>query len=178
MAFWSDPHVHPRAVAVALAICALLLVAGPAYTQVYSPNMDPPTLISPADGTQTTGDPNAPPGYVSYPPLGIPTFVWSAVPGATKYKLEVSASPVFQPLIVLRDNLKYTHYTPTGEGDIIGPGFTDHTLFYWRVSAWDPQANAWTQPSAAWSFTRNWGMRPATLSPTHLATLPFTPRFE
>ncbi len=163
-------------VAVALVLLGLMLAAGPAQTATST--LPPPTLVSPPDGIHTTGDPNAPAGPGKFPPLGIPTFVWNRVEGATKYKLEVSTSPVFNPLIINNGNLTYPRYTPTGETGINSPGLTDDTLFYWRVSAWDPIANAWTAPSATWSFTRHWVLRPTLRSPTNGAIWPFTPRFE
>ena len=46
-----------------------------------------PMLISPADGSITTG--------LSDPPLGLPATRWLAVPGATKYHIQISASAGF-----------------------------------------------------------------------------------
>lgn len=165
-----------RNVAVALLLLGLMLAAGPAQTATST--LPPPTLVSPPDGTHTTGDPDAPPGPGKFPPLGVPTLVWNPVAGATKYKLEVSTSPAFNPLTINRENLHYPRYTPTGEDVASGSGLTDNTLFYWRVSAWDPDANAWTAPSAVWSFTRHWTVKPVLSSPANGAILLFTPRFE
>ena len=47
----------------------------------------PPGLINPADGSITTG--------LSDPPLGLPTTRWQAVPGASKYHIQISSSAGF-----------------------------------------------------------------------------------
>jgi hypothetical protein len=58
-----------------------------------------------------------------------PTFVWTAVPGAARYKLEVALSPTFSTLYdsVTSDN---TRYTPTKM-------YADNLIYYWRVAMVD-----------------------------------------
>ena len=57
---------------------------------------------------------------------GTPTFVWTPVNGAAKYKLEVSLFPTFSPMYdsVTTDN---TRYTPI-------KSYTTGKTYYWRVA--------------------------------------------
>ncbi len=134
--------------------------------------VDTPQLISPLNGTETTGNPNDPlGGRVLYEPLGIPTFEWEDV-NSSKYELEVATTAAFGSSVVFRlDNLKYTTYTPNGEGEQ-GTGFSlnessgafiDAATFYWHVRAWDDTTNGWGGWSSAWTFNRHWG-HPVNLS--------------
>jgi len=58
-----------------------------------------------------------------------PTFIWSAVNGAARYKLEVSLNKNFSPLYdqITTDN---TRYTPTKK-------YTMNQTYYWRVAIID-----------------------------------------
>ena len=138
-----------------------------------------PQLVSPANGVETTGNPNdTHTERRCYPPLGIPTFAWEAVSGATKYKLQVSTSGTFgTDDIVLEQETVYTSYTPTGVG-LKNGGFTNGTTFFWRVSAWDQEEGAWSDPSEVWRFTRHWGYVPNITSPTGGGELGLTPTFK
>lgn len=77
-----------------------------------------PVLLSPADGATATG--------ATQPPVGVPTLRWSAVAGATKYHVQVSASAGFADPIVEQDTYATT-YTPA-------VALADGT-YYWRVKA-------------------------------------------
>lgn len=159
---------------VLLAIVGLLLLPPLPAARAQ---INPPTPVSPADGIETTGNPNDPnTGRVYYPPLGVPTFVWSEVDGATKYRLEVSTSETFEPFIVQKE-VVYTSYTPTHD-DTRDVGFVGETTFFWRVRAWDADLGVWSDPSTTRSFIRHWGYTPQIVGPEDAATLDLTPTFE
>ena len=109
-----------------------------------------PTLVHPESGIATTG--------INYPPMGIPTFVWNAVPEATKYRIQVSNSSGFANLAI--DQTTYaTSFTPLthlADGE-----------YYWRVQAY--QGFNWGSYSETYTFTKDWGdngqIRPILVSP-------------
>jgi hypothetical protein len=72
------------------------------------------TLVSPTNGASTNTT---------------PTFVWTPVYGAARYKLEVSQFSTFSPLYdqIETDN---THWTPT-------KSYTTNKTYYWRVAIKD-----------------------------------------
>jgi hypothetical protein len=72
------------------------------------------TLVSPTSGNTS---------------VGAPTFVWTPVNGAAKYKVDVSLYPTFSPMheSVTTDNV---HWTPTSAYNTLG-------TYYWRVAAVD-----------------------------------------
>jgi len=127
------------------------LGAGPALA------IDAPTPLTPTSGTTTT--------VVNYPPLGIPTLVWSAVPGATQYRLDLANNIGFSnPISISTPN---TRFTPNSVM------FTSN-IWYWRVrvEAPAPVSNF----SNAMIFTRNWATPetvPALKSPSIGATMDF-----
>ena len=79
--------------------------------------MDVPTPTSPDDGVTTT--------VANYAPLGIPEFGWTAVQGATNYRLQISQDIGFATTIDF--TTANTRYTPTSASQ-----FPDQT-WYWRV---------------------------------------------
>ncbi len=133
--------LRPDALLPLLLVLTLILPSLPAaaapesegpVTAGRAPLADPPTLVSPVDGTTTTG--------VSDPPVGVPTFKWARVTGATLYHLQVSASAGFATVVLEKDT-SATTYTPE-------VAFADG-LYYWRVKAridatWEAYSNAWT----------------------------------
>lgn len=72
-----------------------------------------------------------------------PTLSWSAVSGATKYRLEVSADASFATTFLAQDDIATTNLALSG--------LSPNTLYYWRVRA----ANTTTTSnwSAVWNFT-------------------------
>jgi len=90
----------------------------------------PPTLVSPLDASIDVS----------------PTTVlsWNARPGATSYRLQVSASPDFRyNLAVDRSGITETSYQVTG--------LSNSTPYYWRVNAtYADGTSNWSDP---WSFT-------------------------
>ena len=100
------------------------------------------------------------------PPLGIPEFQWTAVSGATSYRLQVSSDIAFtSPIVnITTPNVKYTPNATS---------FSD-AVWYWRVRVEAPApVSAY---SSIWSFTKQWAAPdnfPSLLSPADLATLDF-----
>lgn len=137
-------------------LCLVLLLGSMLFLSSVATAADqtapaaPPVLISPPDGSATTG--------LSDPPLGLPTTRWQAVPGATRYHIQISASAGFASPIVDKDTYA-TSFTP----DV---AFADG-IYYWRVKAW--VGLAWEGYSEVWSFEKDWSaggaLRPQLLSP-------------
>lgn len=67
-----------------------LTTLGIAHRVLAAPGI--PTLISPIDGTVTTG--------MSAPRVGVPTLSWEPLENATKYGIEISTSIGFASTIV------------------------------------------------------------------------------
>ena len=137
----------PRLLAPVFAaiLAAGLVPLGPAVP-VAAAVLGPPTLSSPDSGGTVTGN---------------PVFHWSAVSGATKYRIEISTSPNFSPTIVAEDtsDLRYAPLNELPLGQI-----------YWRVAAKDSSS---TGPYASDAFMKNWGTAPALESPADATTLTF-----
>jgi hypothetical protein len=140
---------------IAAAVC-LALVGMPAPdlgAQGSAPAA--PALLTPLDGTRTTG--------VTDPPLGVPTLVWEPVVGATRYQVQISASSGFAATVVdvTVDNPRYTPVLALGDG-----------IFYWRVRA--AEGNNWGPYAAPFSFQVDWGdngaIHPILLQPEDGAT--------
>jgi hypothetical protein len=77
------------------------------------------TLVSPASGSSSTET---------------PTFIWTPVDGAAKYRLEISASPNFTPLYETAVTTTSTRWTPLKAYDLTG-------TYYWRVAIIDANNN-------------------------------------
>ncbi|MCX6132225.1 MAG: DUF5050 domain-containing protein [Ignavibacteriales bacterium] len=100
--------------------------SGPwSFTTIVAPPIL--TLLSPADGSTGTS--------VN------PTLSWSSAAGATTYRLQVSTSSSFSPLVVDQAGLTATSYSVSG--------LSNSTLYYWRVNS----SNA--GGSGAWSALRS-----------------------
>lgn len=180
--FFSQLHLTRVAVFSAVLLAFLLTANGVSAALT----VDTPLLISPNNGTDTTGNPSDPfGGRVLYEPLGIPTFEWEDV-GASKYELEVATTAAFGSSVVFRlDNIQYTTYTPNGDGEQ-GTGFSltessgdfiDVATFYWRVRAWDDTTNGWGSWSQVWSFDRHWGYQVELAAPVDGSVETRTPYF-
>ncbi len=100
--------------------------------------LDAPELISPDVGDTTPED---------YPPLGIPEFKWTAVDGATSYRLQVSGNIGFTTTVV-NITTPNTSYTPTNAAV-----FPDG-IWYWRVRVEAPAPIG--EYSSVWSFNKLW----------------------
>ena len=127
---------------------------------------------------QTTPVPSYPLNFANTypstdPPLGVPSFSWSSVEGAIKYRLQVDNDIAFSAPIVLNITTSNTSYTPAPTGYL----FTDGE-WYWRVRVEQPT------PVGEWSdfmtFTKSWAKfdqdtdnKPGQLSPNDGAILGF-----
>jgi len=127
---------------ITLGALALSLFSPMHVTPAYA--IDAPTPITPADNITVTATENS--GSLAMPPTAIPEFSWTAVGGATRYRLEISADIAFT--IKKQYTTPLTRFTPPNVAD-----FADNTLYYWRVMVEAPEAS---QPSPIRSFTRQW----------------------
>jgi hypothetical protein len=88
----------------------------------------PPTLVSPADGSETTNR--------------RPTFDWSDVPGATSYTLQVATNNLFTTFII--------NVSPSASTYTMTVDLPLNKVLDWRVRANGPNGpSAW---SPVWSF--------------------------
>ncbi len=109
-----------------------------------------PELFIPVDGAVTTG--------ATAPPVGVPSLVWMAVAGATKYNVQVSLSAGFaSPLIdVTTYALSFTPLTALADGE-----------YFWRVRGFNNKE--WGPFSNPRTFIKDWSagdaLVPQLLSP-------------
>jgi hypothetical protein len=130
--------------------------------------LDVPQPIFPLNSSLTTS--------VTDPPLGVPSFSWTAVVGATDYRLQVDSDIGFGTPIVLNITTKNTSYTPALTAHLFADG-----EWYWRVRVEKPL------PVGEWSeimtFTKSWATgenSPTLIAPLEGALLAFftTPDFS
>ncbi len=148
---------RPTRVVILLLLSSFVL-ASPVPSSFVQAAPVPPALISPANGT--TAD------VTNYPPVAIPYFEWSSVPGATAYNLQISSDIAFTTVAV-NITTPHTQFTPTNESLSDG-------LWYWRVRVSAPTASDFQ--SASFSFTKQWASgsnRPVLTSPSEGASLEF-----
>lgn len=138
------------------------------FTAVTAYALDVPQPTYPDNFATTTPD--------SDPPLGVPSFYWSAVTGANVYRLQVDSEIGFNQPIYLDTTTRNITFTPSSTGHL----FTDGE-WYWRVRVDDPA------PVGNWSpiftFTKSWATpenKPVLLAPAEGDLLPFfdTPAFS
>ena len=123
--------------------------------------LDIPQPLYPVDFADTTSDTD--------PPLGVPSFTWSLVIGATKYRLQVDTEIGFNTPILMNITTSNTSYTPANDSYL----FADGEL-YWRVRVDTPT------PVGEWSevmhFTKTWATevnKPTLLAPDNDGILAF-----
>jgi hypothetical protein len=123
--------------------------------------LDAPQPIYPIDFSDTTP--------VTDPPLGVPSYSWSGVSGATKYRLQVDNEIGFNTQIDVNITTKNTFYTPASTGYLLADG-----EWHWRVRVEEPA------PVGEWSeimtFTKSWATdenKPTLLTPDENASLAF-----
>jgi hypothetical protein len=127
-------------VSAALVTALVAITAGPASADT----LDPPSLNLPADlATVNTN----------------PTFTWDSVPLATKYRIQVSTSPIFSG-------------TPAYAADVVGTSATPIAelplgSLYWHVASLDSTSTLGLY-SATRSFTRNQPLAPTLTNPANL----------
>jgi hypothetical protein len=120
-----------------------------------------PILLFPANGATITGD--------EAPPLGIPTFSWMPVTGATLYHIQVNNDIGFAGTMIVDKTTANPAYTPISVKD-----FPDGT-WYWRVRVDRPTpASDW---STEWSYTKAWAgsidNQPTLIAPSDGAAIDF-----
>jgi len=148
--------------AFSIIISAVLIVSiiAPIPTRtVYA--LDIPQPVYPADYADTT--------VLTDPPLGIPSFAWTAVEGATNYRLQVDTDIGFTTPIVMDVTTNNNAYTPYQTSHLLADG-----EWYWRVRVEAPT------PVGDWSpifrFTKTWATwdnKPSPLAPENDAVLAF-----
>ena len=103
------------------------------------------------------------------PPLGVPSFSWSMVEGATKYRLQVDNDIAFSSPIMMDILTPNTSYTPVSKSHLFSDG-----LWYWRVRVEQPTpVGEW---SDAWEFNKLWATgenKPTLLAPDDGVSLGF-----
>jgi hypothetical protein len=147
-------------------IAVLLILIGGVLNPLAAPTVyavDVPAPLSPADGAITT--------VSSDPPLGIPEFSWTAVAGATRYRLQVTQSiagfsDATQTFDVTTSNTRYTpvstYLSKLRDGDL-----------YWHVRVESPTVGAY---SATMHFIKQWASvdnAPILSAPADSAVLDF-----
>ena len=106
---------------------------------------------------------------ITDPPLGVPSFAWTAVDGATRYRLQADSDIGFGTPIVMDITTQNTTYTPSQTNHLFGDG-----EWYWRVRVEEPT------PVGEWSpiqrFTKTWATsanKPTPLAPADGVKLAF-----
>src|SRR5690349_5364819 len=133
---------------VASLLASIVMLGGlPPAGVAAAPPSGSPTQLSPTEGATVSSN---------------PTFSWTAVGGAVKYRVQVSTSPTFTPLAYNVDtvNVKATPPADLPLGQL-----------YWRVAATDGGSGVGTYTSG--SFTKQWGAAPTITSPDLVASFDF-----
>jgi hypothetical protein len=122
-----------------------------------------PSLLTPANGATITATGT---GVNARPPVALPEFSWTEVPGTTQYRIQLSRDIGFSSTNDFTTPL--THFIPRNVDQ-----FNDG-LWYWRVRVESPVAgNYQSTPN---SFTKQWASpdnRPNLTSPADGAVIKF-----
>ena len=106
---------------------------------------------------------------ITDPPLGVPSFAWSGVIGATQYRVQVDDEMGFDNPIALDMLTSNPSFTPASNSHL----FIDGT-WYWRVRVEQPApAGDW---SSIYQFTKTWASlenKPDPLAPADGQSLAF-----
>jgi hypothetical protein len=129
------------------ALLALLLVAGLAPSALAVAPTDPPVLVSPTPGETVSAN---------------PILDWEPVSGATKYRVQISASDTFSPLLYNVDTYN-TSATP--------PSDLPLGTLYWRVAGTD--GGSGIGPFSDSNFSKEWGVAPNPIAPADATTLDY-----
>ena len=136
-----------------------LCLAHPAHSQAGI-TVIAPLPQTPLDEALTTSE--------NTPPLGIPTFTWLAVPGATLYQLQINRDQNFEQANILDVETPNVQYTPTD-----ATPFTDGD-YYWRVRVVEPDSGS--EFSEVFAFHKQWATAnnaPALIAPVNEVLLAF-----
>ncbi len=119
-----------------------------------------PQPVYPADAAETTS--------ITDPPIGAPSFRWSAVSGANVYRLQVD-DDIALDTPVLNITTRNTSYTPTVVSSLFADG-----IWYWHVRVEDPTPVS--EYSSTMQFTKTWATvenKPSLIAPDDNAPLAF-----
>ena len=119
---FSNPRGRLLGMLMVAAVVTSVLAPIPTRT-AYA--LDIPVQVYPADYAETTS--------ITDPPLGVPSFSWSAVTGATNYRLQVDTDIGFTLPIVMDVTTRNAAYTPYQTAHLFGDG-----EWYWRVRVEEP----------------------------------------
>jgi hypothetical protein len=127
---------------------ALLMIVGllPAGVSAAPPS-GAPTLLTPTEGQTVASN---------------PTFSWTAVSGAVKYRVQISPEPDFTPL---------TYNVDTVNRKATPPADLPLGLLYWRVAGTDGSTGIGSFTEG--TFTKQWGNAPTIISPALVDTFDF-----
>ncbi|MFL5681206.1 MAG: hypothetical protein ACJ77B_11465 [Chloroflexota bacterium] len=140
-------HAPGRERLLAIAAGLVLLVGMlPGTVAAVAPS-GTPSLLTPTEGQTVSSN---------------PTLTWTAVTGAVKYRVQISASSGFSPLVY---NVDTTNRKATPPNDLpLG-------TLYWRVAATDGASGIGSFQEG--TFVKQWGTAPTLLAPADAATLDF-----
>lgn len=144
----TSPAMPLRARLVSVTAALLLLVGLlPAGSALAAAPSGAPTLLAPTPGQVVSSN---------------PTFSWSAVSGASKYRVQISTSPAFSSFVY---NVDTVNRKATPPADLpLG-------TLYWRVAGTD--GGAGIGPFSESSFTKAWGNAPTIIAPALVDTFDF-----
>lgn len=126
--------------------------------------IDAPTPLTPAYGTIGT--------VVNFPPLGIPTFTWTAEEGATKYKIQISNDIGFTGPNTREYQTDNTFYVPPNLGNLVNNSADG--VWYWRVRV-EASPEGASSYSQTMMFEKRWSDNnaPVLSSPSDGANIDF-----
>ena len=144
----TSPTSSLRARLVSVAAAAVILIGlFPAGGVLAAAPSGAPTLLTPTAGQTVSSN---------------PTFSWSAVSGATKYRVQISTSPTFSSFVYNVDTVNRKATPPT---DLpLG-------VLHWRVAGTD--GGAGVGPFTVGNFTKAWGNAPTIIAPNLVDTFDF-----
>ncbi len=134
------PYKLWRLLSILITVWMVMSLVVPATTSTALA-LDIPQPVYPANYAQTTS--------ITDPPLGVPSFSWTSVNGALKYRLQVDNDIGFNNPIALDTQTASTSYTPASSWHLFADG-----VWYWRVRVDEPgPVGEW---SNIMSFTKVW----------------------
>lgn len=155
--------LHPKRVSIAGMILALSFLMFSPSPDVQALSQEVPSLIAPANNSLVTAT-----GYnhsLARPPVAIPIFHWTAIFGATSYRIQLSQDIAFTTKIEF--TTPYTKFTPPNVSQI-----NDGT-WYWRVRVDAPYQGNYSNTA---TFIKQWASpdnTPLLLSPANQEAIDF-----
>jgi large repetitive protein len=139
-----------RALVGAAAAVALVLAQSAVGTAYAVAPTEAPTLLGPVDGAQTAGN---------------PVLTWTSVPGAVKYRVQVSATAAFTLPVAYTADVPVTTSTPPTE--------LPNAVLYWRVAATDGSVSGVGGWSQILTFKKTVGAAPTVVAPADGTTFAY-----